>query len=568
VLTEQHWRMMWEQGSWGSALSAARTAQGRIFDLLIAHNIDPNQAYRDRAIEELKNLINWSTWVDPSSGDIPADVCTAEAAVAATVGLDWLWDDLSEADRLRVLKAIRTKAIAPYRQGVEQQCFWYNCYHSWNAVVNSGCGLAAMALSDEEPSAREAYRAARIGLKYFFDTLGREGGWDEGIGYWGYAMRYVLLFGEAVSRSLDDQKIFHSRGMEMTGLFPVYFTPRGQAVNFGDNTSAPLDGTFYLLVQHYGLREMTWWLDTYGFHRDASSTGWSTAGLAMLFRPIDAEVPAVPDLLPLKLFHEIGWAAIADKWPRPGTYVAVKTGDLAASHSQRDMNSIQLQVDGEMILTDLGSAKYSKDYLGASRGSFYEVQARAHNTAIFGERDHQIDAQGEILEAQSADDYRWVACDAGQACGENVHFVRHLILIVQPNIQAGRMLIVLDELGSAQEKVELFWHTLGKIEPNATATGGIISAGQVKLEFATACTAKYAAGTGSRELAPNRTDRFLHITVPGVSKAYFASVFSREKLTAKLDLKVHNGAVKLKVGGATLQFKGLKQHLQLESVDS
>jgi hypothetical protein len=291
--------------------------------------------------------------------------------------------------------------------------------------------------------------------------------------------------------------------------------------------------------------------------------------MAMLFRPTDAEVPAVPDLLPLKLFHEIGWAAMADKWARPGIYVAAKTGDLAASHSQRDMNSIQLQVDGEMILTDLGSAKYSKDYLGASRGSFYEVQARSHNTAIFGERDHQIDAQGDIIEAQSGEDYRWVACDSGQACGENVHFIRHIVMIVQPNIQAGRMVIVLDELGSpTQEKAEIFWHTLGKIEPNSTCTGGIISAGQVKLEFALASTAKYAAGVGSRELTPSRSDQFLHVTIPGVSKAYLASVFSREKLTGKLELKGHNGSLKLKVGDVTLQFKGMKQHLQLESVES
>jgi len=361
---ETQWRSLWQQGQWCSALGAARTTQGRIFDLAIAHHIDPNTAYRDRAIEELKNLIGWSTWVDPCHNHLPADLCTAEAVVAAVVGLDWLWEDLTEADRLRVLQAIRHKGIEPYREGVQQSVWWCNCGHHWNAVVNCGCGLGALALGDDEPQAQEAYRLAREGVKNFFKALGREGGWDEGVGYWGYAMRYVLLFAEASSRLVDDQTIFCSRGMDATGLFPIYFTPNGHEVSFGDAPAVPLYGTFYLLAKHFGRKEVGWWLDTYAFRRDVSTTGFSTAGLAMLFRPLDPDVhrEPQPDLKLVKVFNEIGWAVMADSWPRPGFYVAAKTGDLAANHSQRDMNSIQLQVDGEILLTDPGGVPLSREY--------------------------------------------------------------------------------------------------------------------------------------------------------------------------------------------------------------
>ena len=91
------------------------------------------------------------------------DLCTAEAAVAAVVGLDWLWNDMTEVDRLRVIHALRHRVIEPYRAAVARKAWWYNCYHSWNAVINSGCGLAALALSDEEPSAHEAYQQAPRG---------------------------------------------------------------------------------------------------------------------------------------------------------------------------------------------------------------------------------------------------------------------------------------------------------------------------------------------------------------------------------------------------------------------
>ena len=78
-VTEQQWRAAWARGRWGAAAQAARVAQGRIWDLLIAHHVDPNPAFRDRAIEELKELTRWASWVDPASSPLPADLCTAEA---------------------------------------------------------------------------------------------------------------------------------------------------------------------------------------------------------------------------------------------------------------------------------------------------------------------------------------------------------------------------------------------------------------------------------------------------------------------------------------------------------
>ena len=566
-VSESQWRSQWQRGQWCSAVHAARTTQGRIFDLLIAHHIDPNTAYRDRAAEELRQLIHWSTWVDPCHTELPADQCTAEAALGAVVGLDWLWEDLSEADRFRVLQAVRHKAIQPYKQAVTHNASWYEAYHHQNAVVNSGCGLAALALSDDEPQAREAFTLARNGLRHFFDALGREGGWDEGVGYWGYAMRHLLLLGEACARLIDDQRVFHSRGMDVTGLFPVYFTPNGQPASFGDAPSAPLLGSLYLLVKHFGIKEVTWWLDTYAFQRDVATTGWASAGLALLFRPIDAEVTTGQELKPIKVFNEVGWAAMADKWP-PRFYAAAKAGDLSAHHSQRDMNSIQVQVDGEMLLTDLGPAPYSREYLGEERSDFYEVQARAHNCVIVGERDYRIDSQGSIIEAQTDRDYRWLACDAGTAAGEAVHFIRHLLMVVNPASSAGRMLLVLDEISNpVPEKIEMFWHTHGQLEFDPATMSGMIVGARTALNLAMVSSVKCTAAVEAREVASRRVDRMIHLTAPATSKAVVLSVFSREKLPGKIDLKLnHQGEVRIRIGSISLHFKPHRRHLELESI--
>lgn len=561
-VTEMQWQSAWATGRQNAALTAARGAQGRILDLVIADAVDPNGAYRSRATEELMNLVGWSTWVDPCRADLAVNLCTAEAAFASVIGLDWLWDFLTDRQRSAVLDALSHRVIEPYLQSVRDDAWWYSTVNHWGAVLNSACGLAGLALGDENPHADKAMDVARKGLQHFFDDLGREGGWDEGVGYWGYAVRSVLLFGEGVSRILDDRKLLHHRGMDQTGLFPIYFTPNGRPASFGDSAQAPLHGTLYLLGRYYDRSEITWWLDTYALHHDPSTMDWSMAGLALLFREENDGVPE-PRLEPVKVFQQVGWAAMADHWPRPGFYVAAKTGDLATSHAQRDMNSLQVQVDGEMLLTDAGNPPdEGSEYFSPARNRFYEVQAPAHNTITVSEEDHRPDAQGTILSSGGDDTHRWVVCDAGDALGESSRFYRAAVLLIDENV--GQSLVVLDELQlPSPEKVHLFWHTGGTIELEADKHVGRIQGQKARLHFALVSTAKIDSRTGSHKLSYGHMDHFLRATAGVAGKAYFLSVFTRKALKSTPKIEPDpKGEVRVHVGKTTLHFQSGKKGLQ------
>ena len=561
---EADWRAQHLQGLWGAALTAARDCQGRIFDLIICHHIDPNIAYRDRAIEEVKSLAKWSTWVDPCHSDDAVDLCTAECCTTMAVALDWLVEDLAEIDRIHGEHALREKGLIPYAAAVEAGAWWYTCYHNWNAVINSGCGLGALALSDEDPTAARAADRALAGLDHVFDALGREGGWDEGIGYWGYALRYLLLFGEALDRQRDDRSIFLKRGMESTAQFGVYFSPRGHGTSFGDSPAVPLYGTLYGLARRYGAKGICWWLDRYAQHRDVSSTGWSDAGLSLLLRPIDQPPEPPPDLTPVKVYNEIGWAAMCDHWPEPNLYVSVKTGDMSANHSHLDMNSIQLQVDGETLLVDLGNPPFTRAYFTPKRFSFYQAQAQGHNTLIVGERDHRIDARGQIVEAEQGEAYRWIAGDAGDAPGESVRFIRHVIMILRKPGRHGHTVIVLDELANAlAEKVELAWHTFGTLKRKGRA--GTITGQQSGLHFRVAGTGKITCATDSHQVG-NLTETVLHIVATGGDHLTLATVFSRDPVGEITLQQDGHGQTFLQLPAATMHFKAGRRHMKLDSI--
>lgn len=561
---EIDWRARHSQGVWSPTLPAVRTVQGRVLDLAISHHIDPNPAYRDRAIEEMKALASWSTWTDPDHAPARADLCTAEACVAMALGLDWLEEDLNEIDRLRCLHALREKGVHAYEHALEQNDWWYGCYHNWNAVVNAGCGFGALALSDEDPRALETLHRAQQGLQRFFDALGREGGWDEGVGYWAFALRYLLLFGEALDRQLDDRSIFRQRGMDATGVFGVYFSPRGQSTSFGDAPAVPVYGALYAFVRRYGCKELCWFLDRYAFHRDVTTADWSDAGLAMLLRPADLEAEPPPELCRVKVFNEIGWAAMADHWPEPSLYVSLKTGDLSANHSHLDMNAVQVQADGEVLVTDLGNPPYNRRYFSPDRYSFYPVVAAGHNTLTVGGREQTLDGQGQIVEAEDDPAYRYLVASAGEALGEHVRFNRHVIMLLDEMGREGQCVVVLDEVTNAiPERIEASWHSFGQIYLEGQA--GAIIGQQSGLHFRVAATETVACETKVQKLGQTLDCR-LHVRCQPAARLVLVTVFSRGPVDR---LEVHQSSrrdVTLRLPGREAHFKGSRRHLHLESI--
>jgi hypothetical protein len=248
-------------------------------------------------------------------------------------------------------------------------------------------------------------------------------------------------------------------------------------------------------------------------------------------------------------------------------YAALKTGDLAAHHAQLDMNSVQVMVNGEVLLRDPGSPDFSQEYLSPQgRYRFYEVQARAHNTLTVGGREHRIDAIGSIVEAQHTPQYRWVAGDAGAALGEDVHFMRHLVMPVAQPGQAGRMLIVLDEVRNVtSEKIAATWHTAGQVQLASGGKSGVIAGQAASLHFAFAGTCPMTVATGPGERPPG--DIVITASTPSVTEAMLAWVFSpREPVKVSLRRNSRSEVV-LGVGGLLLHWKASRHNLQLQHLE-
>jgi hypothetical protein len=518
----------------------------------------------------MRGLLAFPAWVDPSHEDLAADVMTGKAASAVAIGLDLLADEMTEADVARCTGAIKDKALVPYLRAMEEEAFWTTCYHHWNAVINGGVGVAAVLLQDEQEAAPAALERARGSLGAFFKALGREGGWDEGLGFWGLAMRYLLLLAESLDNVNGDGTLYGHRGMDATGLFPVYFTPNGLPVSFGDRPIAPTWGVFYLLAGRFALNEIAWWLDKYAFRHDVRTSGYCDAGLALLFRPEDLPPEPEPALSPVKSFREIGWAALADRWPAPRLYAALKTGDLAAHHAQLDMNSLQLVADGELLLHDPGSPEFTREYLSpVGRHDHYEAQARSHNTVTLAGREHRIDAVGAIVEAESDTDCRWATGQAGGALGEGVTFLRHVVMTVEKESeprQADRMIIVVDEIrNAAPEEIDLAWHTGGELVLQSDRPAGRITGRAASLHFALGATCPFELQFSQRTLGTRGEDRCWVVHTEMVRQAVLATAFCPVPVGA-VELIPRPDGLDIEIGRLRLDFTADRGVLHLNGV--
>ncbi|NQX00407.1 hypothetical protein HQ447_07085, partial [bacterium] len=86
---------------------AVRNAQGRILTLALGYRIFGDERYLIRAKAELLQLAELPDWCPSHFIDV------GEASLAAGIGLDWLYDSLTEAERTKVSDSIVRNALEP-----------------------------------------------------------------------------------------------------------------------------------------------------------------------------------------------------------------------------------------------------------------------------------------------------------------------------------------------------------------------------------------------------------------------------------------------------------------------
>jgi hypothetical protein len=465
-------------------LACARKLQGRVIDLAMAFTLTGDRRYRDKVVALLDDAIqNWRIWVDTAHPP-PYDLMAGENAMTFGLAYDWLYRDLTPAERQRIREGAERRALQPYLDGAtrEKPMQWLTAKHNWNPVCNGGATVLALAFEGESALSARVLALSVPAMNLYWNELKDDGGWNEGTGYWTYGHRYGLIAAEALRRTghAGGAEVFARPGVRHTAAFPIVFNPGPKlSASFGDSNGRANDAIFYLLAREYHDADAVWFQDRAGV-RDLHNEDWPQDALTLLWRPIDqpwlpenqpAGRPFKPTIPPVAAFPSIGWGLMAPSQPDPPFFLAFKNGSLAANHTHLDLNHVSIGIGDTLILRDLGSRPYPDDYFGPKRLSYYEITTAGHNTLLIGGPSSKGGGQtprkeGKLLGPQNGPNFSEFIGIADGAYDVDAPRARRHVLFVDH-----RYWVLLDEIDTSEpQPIELRFHTYGTITA-ASGTG-------------------------------------------------------------------------------------------------
>lgn len=360
-------------------LRESRLALKQISILSWAWRFTKDERYLKRAITELGAICAMKDWNTAHFLD------TAEMAVAAAIGYDWLHDQLTLQQRTMCEQAIVDKALRPARAHYDGKQWWTDGRNNWGQVCGSGIAVAAIAIQGKDDGlSMGLIRDGLDLLKKCERFYAPDGVYPEGPGYWHYGTIYhtkllaaCQTLGHPVSIP-DDLKRSGVSMMHMHG-------PSRKPFNFSDGKAYPSGKSsaqawiathFNDAYQQTSVREVI----ERALDPKQNQLKHKTAPLTLLWLPTR---PDKSESLPLNavMHGEQSTAVFRSHWGADASWLAIKGGTPHGGHGHMDVGSFCYDAHGMRWIHDLGGDNYNMPgYFHGDRFQYYRLQNRSHNT--------------------------------------------------------------------------------------------------------------------------------------------------------------------------------------------
>ena len=399
-------------------LHVSREAIKRIFYLSYAYRVHGEEKYFDRARKELLAVCSFRDWNPDHFLDV------GEMAFAVGIGLDWLWNDLSDSDKEILSSALLEKAFIPARD-TEGVAWFHSSGINWNQVCNGGLLAGAIAswdlLGEEARTVIEdCILSNPISLRASYSP---EGCYAEGYNYWGYGSTFQILLIDALESAFgkDFGLTGVNPGLLKSGRFmQMMRTPTDHSYNFYDSTPA---APFQYMLLWIAEKSSDPSLIT-GEAMYARRTSFSHLCEERMFPFFMIEASRLLSKGMVKSFGELPSPEGNNFYMSTGatpifiyrsswngsddTYFALKGGRAASSHAHCDMGSFIFEDGGTRWAVDLGMQNYnSLESLGmniwnvsqkSERWDVFRIGPFSHNIITVNSHTPDVDPPVDLYE--------------------------------------------------------------------------------------------------------------------------------------------------------------------------
>ncbi len=309
------------------------------------------------------------------------DLFACETGFALAEILSLLEDKLAPMVVYRGRQEITERILEPYFN-LATSYWWETATMNWAAVCAGSIGAAAMYLiADERILARILQRVLGT-INFFLRGFGDDGACLEGLGYWTYGFGYFTYFASLLKQRTGGKiDLFQNEKIQQIALFPQKcYLSGNHGVSFSDAslTETYLPGLVCYLKSVFSEvlipeRKYASKVDEDHCHR------WAPA-----IRNIVWNQPYQDSPLPEGTFYlaDAQWLISKKRKKDISICFAAKGGHNDEPHNHNDIGSFLLQVDKELLLVDMGSGEYTRQYFGAERYDYLCNSSRGHSVPI------------------------------------------------------------------------------------------------------------------------------------------------------------------------------------------
>ncbi len=382
--------------------------------LVIAECIENQGRFLDEIVNGLWLICEESSWC------VPAHISTQQAGMglpdtsepivdlfAAETAAQLAWthyllgptlDTVSPLVRPRIQREVQARILAPC---LERDDFWWMGFtprevNNWNPWINSNWLTAALLLETDPEQRLASVSKALRSLDRFIGPYPKDGGCDEGPGYWGRAGASLLDCLELLYSATGSQlNVYDVPLIQDIGRF-IYRVQIADDyfVNFADASAIvhPPPWVVFRYGQRIGdesLMHLGAWLAR---EADLLCKNYTKEKYRSLPTGLDRLLPTLFNVETLYNFKPVQ-PLPRDVWldqvqvmvarDRPGTStglcVAAKGGHNAESHNHNDVGNFIIYVNGNPVIIDAGVETYTRKTFSPERYTIWTMQSAYHS---------------------------------------------------------------------------------------------------------------------------------------------------------------------------------------------
>ena len=511
----------------GSMLNVGREALRRIFFMSYLYRFTGDERYAERGRTELLALASFENWNPSHYLDV------GEATLACAVGLDWLYDYLSEEDRRAVADGMYEKSL---RDAMNYA--YYRSTNNWGPVCVGGMVCGAIAAYEFYPElCREIIGRDVVENRRAMEYYGPDGGYPEGYTYWGYGTAFQTILISALESAFNyKSEARYATGFMQSAYFRQFMsTPTFGAFAYADSSTEQVCcPTTFWFAKELKDKTLLWPVRRMADSNLMSFTGEDRFLPMMMVWASQSEISG--SYVPSEHFYvsngeqpifiyRSGWTSEDD------TYLGVKAGYAKFSHAHMDSGSFVYEKDGVRWSMDPGTQSYGRvqdliddNSQNGTRWQVFRFGCDAHSVLRFGTGNHLIDGKADIQEVWKDNDRKGCMVDMDATFSPYAGSVTRSVWC-----DGDDNLHVRDDIKGVSESVVLTWNMLTEANVVKAGENRLLMSAEGKemiLECNLPCTSYIVTATTGNSYDP---------ALPGVTRVGFKIPVEKGK---DYDLKV------------------------------